>query len=161
MVYTVYGTTQTKSITRMAFADPPVVRVESPEQAFASHQFPGFVVGGATGAESGWGIGLTHQGNVIFATWFTYRSDGKPMWLIAVASQTGPSTYAGPLSSVTGPPFYPEPFVSSKVVETIIGNASFDFADGNHATFTYGIDGETQTKSLTRQIFAPPGTVCH
>ena len=28
-------------------------------------------------SESGWGINLAHQGDVIFATWFTYDAAGK------------------------------------------------------------------------------------
>ena len=34
-------------------------------------------------SESGWGISLTHQGDIIFATWFTYDFDGKPLWFAA------------------------------------------------------------------------------
>jgi hypothetical protein len=32
-------------------------------------------------AESGWGINLNHQGTVIFATLYTYDTNGQPMWL--------------------------------------------------------------------------------
>src|SRR6185436_903486 len=34
-------------------------------------------------SEAGWGINFTHQGNVIFATWFTYDAAGKPLWFAA------------------------------------------------------------------------------
>src|SRR5579862_199993 len=37
--------------------------------------------------ESGWGINLTHQGNTIFATWFTYADQGRPFWFYMVANQ--------------------------------------------------------------------------
>ncbi len=43
----------------------------------------------AGGAESGWGINLTHQGDVLFATWFTYDSDGTPLWLAVTAPRIG------------------------------------------------------------------------
>jgi serine protease len=33
------------------------------------------------GSESGWGINFANQGNVIFATWFTYDATGKAWWL--------------------------------------------------------------------------------
>ncbi|MHB8494372.1 MAG: hypothetical protein ACYDDG_07340, partial [Casimicrobiaceae bacterium] len=33
------------------------------------------------GSESGWGINFAHQGNIIFATWFTYDTTGKAWWL--------------------------------------------------------------------------------
>ena len=34
-------------------------------------------------AESGWGINLAHQGDILFATWFTYRAGGRGQWLVA------------------------------------------------------------------------------
>jgi len=33
------------------------------------------------GVEAGWGINFAHQGDVIFATWFTYDTDGSGLWL--------------------------------------------------------------------------------
>ncbi|HEX8738685.1 MAG TPA: S8 family peptidase, partial [Casimicrobiaceae bacterium] len=33
------------------------------------------------GSESGWGLNVAHQGNIIFATWFTYDTSGKALWL--------------------------------------------------------------------------------
>ncbi|HEX7327114.1 MAG TPA: S8 family peptidase, partial [Casimicrobiaceae bacterium] len=32
-------------------------------------------------SESGWGLNVAHQGNLIFATWFTYDTSGKALWL--------------------------------------------------------------------------------
>ena len=33
-------------------------------------------------SESGWGLNITHQGDILFATWFTYDRDGNGMWLV-------------------------------------------------------------------------------
>jgi hypothetical protein len=116
------------------------------------------------GVESGWGINFTHQGDIIFATWFTYDAAGKPLWFIVVANKTSPGVYQGEVSTVTGPPFDADPFDPALVVETVVGNAAITFLDGNHASFTYALfqDGQViqQTKSITRQVFAAPGTVC-
>jgi hypothetical protein len=112
------------------------------------------------GSESGWGINLTHQGDVIFAVWFTYDSDGAPLWLSVTAPLTGPRTYAGTLYRTTGPPFNAAPFAPTAVVRTPVGSASFAFSDGNNATFSYRVNDISQTKSITRQIFRTPGTVC-
>src|SRR5204862_236734 len=71
------------------------------------------------GSESGWGINFTHQGDIVFATWFTYGSDGTPWWLVAEAHKTGPGTYAGNLASVTGPPFNSVPWEFTRVAETV------------------------------------------
>ncbi len=39
-------------------------------------------------AESGWGINFAHQGDLIFASWFTYDLTGKGTWLVMTASKT-------------------------------------------------------------------------
>jgi len=113
------------------------------------------------GNESGWGINFTHQGNIIFATWFTYAASGKGRWVYLVAAQTAvPNVYAGLLKTTTGPPFSAEPFDPDAVVRTTAGNATITVIDGSHATFDYTLDGVTQSKSLERQVFVAPGTAC-
>ena len=34
------------------------------------------------GSESGWGLALAHQGDLIFVSWFTYDLTGKAWWLV-------------------------------------------------------------------------------
>jgi hypothetical protein len=41
-----------------------------------------------------------------------------------------------------------------------VGKATFTFSDGNNATFAYTVNGITQSKAITREVFVPPGTVC-
>jgi hypothetical protein len=111
-------------------------------------------------SESGWGMYITHQGDTLFVTWYTYGLDGRPMWLIALARPTAANVYAGPISTVTGPPFGALPFDPAQVVETIVGYAQLTFVDGNKVTFSYTVGDIAQTKQITRQVFAAPGTVC-
>jgi len=33
------------------------------------------------GVESGWGINFAHQGDQVFATWYTYDTSGEAWWL--------------------------------------------------------------------------------
>ena len=49
------------------------------------------------GVESGWGIDFAHQGDTIFATWFTYDQNGKGLWVIMPAPKTATGQYAGTL----------------------------------------------------------------
>jgi hypothetical protein len=49
----------------------------------------------AGGAESGWGINFTHQGNIVFATWFTYGASGKPWWVTVELHNTADGVYTG------------------------------------------------------------------
>jgi hypothetical protein len=41
-----------------------------------------------------------------------------------------------------------------------VGSVTLTFADGNSAAFAYTVNGISQTKPITRQVFRPPGTVC-
>lgn len=104
-------------------------------------------------AESGWGINFEHQDNMIFATWFTYDATGKPWWLIAELDQGDTNTFTGPVSTVTGPAFGATAFDPRTVVENVIGTMTVSFADDNHATLRYTVNGITQVKEITPQVF--------
>ena len=41
-----------------------------------------------------------------------------------------------------------------------VGSAGFTFSDGNTATFNYTVNGITQSKTITREVFTAPGTLC-
>src|SRR5690606_37236302 len=73
------------------------------------------------GSESGWGINFAHQGDIIFATWFTYDATGKPWWLIADLHRAATNTYTGSVSTVRGVPFDATPWDTTRIVETVIG----------------------------------------
>ncbi len=66
-------------------------------------------------SESGWGINLAHQGDVIFATWFTYDHSGKPWWLSMTAAKVADNVYSGDLVETHGPAFSAVPFDPTKV----------------------------------------------
>ncbi len=158
--YTVNGVSQTKAITREVFGTMPTcVYGAQPDLALATN-YQDLWWAAPAGSESGWGINLTHQGDTIFASWFTYDIDGTPMWLVATAPRTPAGTYTGVLYRTGGPAFNAVPFDPAKVVATPVGSATFTFADGNAATFAYVVNGVAQSKNITRQVFAAPGTVC-
>ena len=74
------------------------------------------------GSESGWGINFAHQGDTIFATWFTYDADGKPLWFAAALQRSaGERRIPATSSPRTGPPFNAVPFDPAQVVETAVG----------------------------------------
>ena len=158
--YFVNGVQQTKSITRQVFGPlPTCVYMTQPNFGPATNFQDLWWV--AAGAESGWGINLTHQGDNIFATWFTYDADGTPLWLSVTAAKAAPGMYSGQLIRTAGPPFNAVPFNPVSVTRTVVGTATFTFVNGNEATFAYAVNGMTQTKVITRELFAPPaGTIC-
>jgi hypothetical protein len=158
--YTVNGTAQTKAITRQVFGQLPTCTFGILTDLTLAYNYQDLWWAAPAGAESGWGVFLTHQGDTMFATWFTYDLDGTPLWLSVTAPKTAPGVYGGTLYRTTGPAFSAVPFLPANVTATAVGTATFTFTDGNTGTFNYTVNGVTQTKAITRQVFAAPGTVC-
>jgi hypothetical protein len=162
--YTVNGITQTKAITRQVFGTLPTCTFSPQNNLAAASNYQDLWWAAPAASEAGWGINLTHQGDTIFATWFTFDHDHTPMWLVVTAAKSGPGSYAGNLLRTTGPPFNSVPFPPigspGSVVSSVVGTATFTFTDGNTVTFAYTVNGVSQTKAVMRQVFRPPGTVC-
>jgi hypothetical protein len=158
--YTVNGISQTKNITRQVFGTLPTCAASAGSPA-GTINYQALWWAAPAGSESGWGVNFAHEGDTIFATWFTYDVDGKPMWLVATAPKTGPGTYAGTLYRTTGPAFNAVPFNPASVVPTQVGAVTISFTDGNTGTFAYTVNSVSQSKAVTRQVFGSPGTICH
>jgi len=158
--YVVNGISQSKPITRQVFSAPlPTCAVGGPEGSAPNYRALWWKT--PAESESGWGVNIDHQGDILFATWFTYDAGGRGMWLVmSRGARTGPGAYSGTLYRTTGPAFSASPWRGSSVVATEAGTASFAFTDANNGTFTYTLDGVTQSKPITRQVFAAPVTVC-
>jgi hypothetical protein len=159
--YNVDGVAQVKPIVRSVFGPLPSCGTASaPSDLDAATNYQDLWWAAPGGSEAGWGIHLTHQGDTIFAAWFTYDFDRSPMWLVVTAKSAGPGVYSGTLYRTTGPAFHAVRFDPAAVVPTAVGNATLTFADGDHATFAYSVDGVAGAKAITREVFAAPGTVC-
>jgi hypothetical protein len=158
--YTINGAKQVKSITRLVFGPLPTCTFAILADLTQAYNYQDLWWAAPAGSESGWGLALTHQGDTIFAAWFTYAADRSPQWLVATANRTAAGTYAGILYQTTGPPFNAVPFDPTKVVTTPVGSVTLTFTDGNNGTFDYTVNGEEQKKAITRQVFVSPGTVC-
>src|SRR5262249_10598678 len=162
--YTLNGIAQTKAITRMVFGTLPHCTFGMQANLATATNYQDIWWTGA--GESGWGVHLTQQDDLIFATWFTYDFDGAPLWLSATASKTSAGVYSGALFRTTGPPFSAVPFDPLRVVRTPVGTLTLTFLDGDNATFAYSLAlgnppiSVVQAKRLTRLVFRTPGTVC-
>lgn len=108
-------------------------------------------------AESGWGVGLQRQGDVIFLTLFVYGADGAGTWLVASSVQPGDAAstrWQGPLYRASGPAFS-APY-DPNVVTTPVGSVTLDFTGPSNATLTYTVDGVRVSKAITRMTFREP-----
>jgi hypothetical protein len=158
--YTVNGLTQTKSIVRQIYASP-VPTCTADASGASSTNFQDLWWRSPAASESGWGLNITHQGDILFATWFTYGTDGRGMWLVmSDGRRTAANTYSGALYRTRGPAFNASPWDRSQVVVTQAGTATLTFSDANNGIFAYTVDSITQSKPITRQVFGSPVTVC-
>ena len=108
-------------------------------------------------SESGWGVTVNHQQDVMFLTFFVYRADTSPYWVTATLGRVGFSTLAHPPHVFTGDlyetkgPMFSGAFNPSLVTNRKVGTATFTGTLINAATLQYSIDGASVTKSLERQ----------
>lgn len=105
--------------------------------------------------ESGWGVNINHQYNVIFMTFFVYSADGKAHWYVAAAAPgatltSGYSRWDGDLYETTGP-YLGSVFNPNAVTARKAGTVSFLPATPYTASLTYSVDGVVVTKSIERQ----------
>jgi hypothetical protein len=162
--YVIGSVNETKSITRQVFGTMPTCTFGAVADLTTATNYQDLWWNKPANSESGWGINLNHQGDTIFATWFTYDTGGQPLWLVVTAKKTGPGVYSGDLYRTSGARF--DTFNPASVTATKVGTATFTFADGNDATFDYTVQlagmaaPVHQQKQITREIFAAPGTTC-
>lgn len=106
--------------------------------------------------ESGWGINVVHQRDVVFATIFVYGPDNRARWYVAPAmtAETAAVTYAfsGKLYETQGP-FLGGAFNPASVTNREVGTASLNFYEVGKGTLTYGVDTSLVIKEIRRQTF--------
>jgi hypothetical protein len=113
------------------------------------------------GSESGWGLDIAHQGDKLFMTWFTFDLDGSPMWLsMPDGAKVREGVYSGALYRTTGPDLHSPTFDPSRVANVEVGSATLAFSDASNGLFTYTVYGITQSKPVTRFVFASPLPRC-
>ncbi|HET7731512.1 MAG TPA: hypothetical protein VFK48_15925 [Usitatibacter sp.] len=110
-------------------------------------------------AEPGWGLDIAHEGDMLFATLFTYDAGGRNTWYFAPEMPLQrDGTYAGWLHAATGPWFgaaQPGPARPREV-----GRMTLRFADGEHGRLAYTIDGRLVEKDITRYAFGASAGWC-
>lgn len=159
--YIVNSTTQSKSIKRFDFAAPVPTCTQSGTHG-ASPIYTDLWRGEPRETQNGWGLNIVHQGETLFISWFTYDATGRGMWLYGVPQRSSGQTFTGALTRNTGPNFSSSPWnqPSMPVTPTTVGNVTLAFSDASSGTFTYTVGSVTQTKTIVRNIFATPASIC-
>ena len=153
--YTLSGATVTKTIERQVFGPVPTCVAQAGSRAGEANYTDLWW----NPAESGWGVNLTHQGDILFATLFTYAPDGRDLWLVGPAlRRQSDGRFTGELFRTTGPAFSAQPW--TPIAATGVGAMTLAFANGENGTLAYTFNGVPVTKSITRQVFAAAVPVC-
>ena len=159
LTYNVGTRTVIKNISKQTFATQPTCTFSGTNRTFNDNYQDLWW----NPNESGWGINLTHQSDIIFATLFTYDAAGKGMWLILsrgdrIAGSAGSQNFAGALYRTTGPNFDAIPFTPIGPSNlTQVGNMRLEFPFGEPpqppARLIYDVNGVSVTKNIQRQTF--------
>ncbi len=153
--YTVNGVSVTKTIERQRFSTAPECGWSNFDRSWATNYqdlwwYP---------EESGWGLNVTHQGDILFATLFTYAPNGRGMWYVmSRGERIGAGVYRGTLYRTVGPAFNASPW--SPITPIAVGTMTLTFPTGNAGTLAYTVDGVSVTKAIQRQVFSTPKTQC-
>src|SRR5258708_7072514 len=161
LAYSVGGVQVTKNISRISLATAPTCTWSAFDRSGAGN-FQDLWWNSPAGSENGWGVNITHQGNTLFATLFTYDSAGQPMWLVmSNGTMSTAGNYSGGLLRTTGPAFNAVPFTPITPANyTQVGTMSFAFTNGNTGTMTYTVNGASVTKQIERLVFGALKTEC-
>ncbi|MBL0144359.1 MAG: trypsin-like peptidase domain-containing protein [Betaproteobacteria bacterium] len=156
LTYTVDGIAVTKQVRRQSFSTSTTCAWSAFDRSYADN----FQDLWWNANESGWGINFAHQGDILFATLFTYGADGRSLWFVMSRGDRNPGTrtFEGTLYRMAGAPFNANPW--RPATPTSVGSMRVAFSDGDTATLTYSVNGVTVTKSITRQVFGIPATQC-
>lgn len=107
--------------------------------------------------EPGWGVGVNHQREILFMTFFIYGKDGRVTWYTGQASHTGQTqqgalVFSGGMYETTGGSYFAGTYDAAKVTGRHAGTVSFT-AYLDSAILSYSIDGVSVAKVVTRQTF--------
>lgn len=145
--YTLNGTSGSKSIARQMFASGTTAPATDYTALWWNE------------TESGWGVALTQQFNKIFAAWYAYDSNGKPVWYVASDCVMSGNACAGDLYQVTGGTAPTVAWNGGSLAVNKVGVISFSFSGAAAGTMSYTLNGVSGTKAITKQIFyTAPGT---
>jgi hypothetical protein len=102
-------------------------------------------------SQSGWGVNIAQQGEVLFATLFVFGSDNTPRWYVSTLQGAGDNvTFHGDLLTVGTGTYFASPWTGISNVQDV-GTMTLAFTSSSTGTMTYTVNGATVTKSIVRQ----------
>jgi hypothetical protein len=158
-----------KSITPFQFSSAITMCSEN-GTAGPSPNYQGLWWSSPAGSESGWGLYLAHQGDVIFGILLTYDFQGSPTWYsmvlrIDIDGYWGTNGYSGTMYQSSGPRYDIETFPGgrfdpSQVEVYPVGFAAVQFGARDQGVLFLSLGDEDfgflhlPPKSITRMVFS-------
>ena len=103
--------------------------------------------------ESGWGLSISQQFNIVFASWYTYDADGKPVWYVAPNCPLVSAGCTSPFYRVSGATAITAAWnATNKLVEQA-GTMTLSFTSSTAGTMRYTINGTDYSRAITRQVY--------
>ncbi len=105
--------------------------------------------------QSGWGVNVTQQNDVLFLTFFVYGPNLNPVWYSASdvrlqATTNGVLVYTGALYETHGSWLADNFYDPAALIYRQVGTVMFRLNSIGSATLIYSVDGLTIQKQLTR-----------
>jgi hypothetical protein len=105
-------------------------------------------------SEAGWGVNLTQQADVIYATFYVYGQDRKATWYAAAMFRDGgDERFIGDLYQFTGT-WLGAPVWQGNDPGVKVGTATFTAGSANVGTLAYNVGGASVTKLIERIVLA-------
>lgn len=107
--------------------------------------------------QPGWGVWLAEQDRTLLVVWFTYATDGAPMWLLGQLARDAEGRFRGGLTRpASGTPFDRISGPATSFPVPTIGSAELVFVDGERAALDAIVDGVQVRHDLERFVYAGP-----
>lgn len=109
-------------------------------------------------AESGWGMNVIQQADILFLTFFLYGPDNAPRWYVGSSvaptnpQPVGAVRFSGLLYQTTGP-WFGGAFDPAGVGIQEVGSVTLTFDSPDTATLSYTIGGTPVVKAIERQNY--------
>lgn len=104
-------------------------------------------------SQSGWGVNIIQQNEVLFVTLFIYDQANQPHWYVASnVNATSQTTFSGQLFNIANGTYFGAPWVGISGVQTV-GNIAFTFNSPTTGSMTYTINNVQVTKNIVRQTW--------
>ncbi len=99
--------------------------------------------------ESGWGMQVVQQVDVLFATIYVYDAQTSPDWYSAALAQNAAGTWKGDLYATHGP-WFGGPFDPAAVTKRLVGELAVTFDASDRGTLVYSVDGVIVQRPIER-----------